>query len=115
MKAMAIAAALIFSAGAAYAQAGGMPVTTGGGTCIPTRDIDHTHAVDATNVLFYLKNGAIYHNTLPAPCPGLKLHGFSFVAHDTDEVCSNGQGIRVMETNQVCMLGAFTPEQPTHS
>ena len=74
-----------------------------------TRDIDHTHTVDVNNVQFVMRNGQVWNNALPAPCPGLKMHGFSFVAHDTDEVCSNGQGIRVLVTNQVCQLGTFTP------
>ncbi len=114
MKIVAIAAAFVFAAGAAYAQSGGMSATTAGGTCLQTRDIDHTHAVDATNVLFYMKNGAVWQNALPAPCPGLKMHGFSFVARDTDEVCSNGQGIRVLVTDQVCQLGTFTQQAPAH-
>jgi hypothetical protein len=113
MKTVAIAAAFVFAAGAAYAQAGGM--NTGAGTCLQTRDIDHTHPVDATHVLFYMKNGAVWQNTLPAPCPGLNFHGFSFVAHDTDQVCSNAQGIRVLVTNQVCELGAFVPAGGTHT
>ncbi|HEY2070805.1 MAG TPA: hypothetical protein VGG48_14720 [Rhizomicrobium sp.] len=115
MKIVAIAAALVFAAGTAYAQGGSMSMSAGGGsTCLQTRDIDHTHAVDANNVLFYMKNGAVWHNALPAPCPGLKFHGFSFVARDTDEVCSNAQGIRVLVTDQVCQLGAFTPQSPAH-
>ena len=115
MKIMAIAASLLFVAGAAHAQSGGMPVTTGGGTCLPTRNIDHTHVVDATTVQFVMKNGTVWQNTLPAPCPGLKFHGFSFVAHGTDEVCSNGQSIRVLVTQQVCLLGDFTPAPaPVH-
>ncbi|MGH6872170.1 MAG: hypothetical protein ACREHE_11750 [Rhizomicrobium sp.] len=113
MKAMAIAAALVFMSGAAGAA--GMSATTGGGTCLRTRDIDHTHAVDATTVMFYMKNGAVWQNALPAPCPGLKFHGFSYVAHDTEEVCSNAQGIRVLVTNQVCQLGTFTPAGGPHT
>ncbi len=108
MKIMAIAASFLFVAGAACAQSGGMPVTTAGGTCLPTRDIDHTHVVDATTVQFVMKNGAVWQNALAAPCPGLKFHGFTFVTHGADEVCSDGQGIRVLVTQQVCQLGAFT-------
>jgi hypothetical protein len=109
MKTVAIAAALIFASGSAFAQSGAMSTTAGDKTCLQTRDIDHTHAVDATNVLFYMKNGKVWQNHLAGPCPGLKFHGFSFVARGTDEVCSNEQGIRVLVTDQVCQLGAFTP------
>ncbi|HTQ14043.1 MAG TPA: hypothetical protein VMH86_09220 [Rhizomicrobium sp.] len=114
MKSMAIAAAFLFVAGATGANAG-MSATTGGGTCLQIRDVDHTHVVDATTVEFHMKNGAVWTNKLPAPCPGLKFHGFSYVAHDTDEVCSNSQGIRVLVTDQVCQLGAFTPAGGPHS
>lgn len=112
MKIMAIAASFLFVAGAAYAQSGGMPVTTAGGTCIPTRDIDHTHVVDVSTVQFVMKNGTVWQNNLAAPCPGLKFHGFTFVTHDADEVCSNGQSIRVLVTQQACQLGAFS-QMPT--
>ena len=63
MKIAAIAAAIVFSAGAAAAQSGGMSTTAGDKTCLQTRDIDHTHAVDATNVLFYMRNGQIWQST----------------------------------------------------
>jgi hypothetical protein len=107
MKAMAIAALLAFTA-AASAQPAMRPASA----CLYVRDIDHTHVVDANTLLFYMRNGAIWKNTLAGPCPALKFHGFSFTAHDTEEVCSNAQGIRVIETGQVCALGAFTPYTP---
>ncbi len=59
MKTVAIAAALVFIAGAATAQSGGMSTTAGGKTCLQARYIDHTRAVDATNVLFYMRNGEV--------------------------------------------------------
>jgi hypothetical protein len=107
MKAMAIGLAFVFAAGAAVAQ-----TAPANDTCLNTRDIDHTHAVDATTVLFYMRDHTVWKNTLTSPCPGLKFHGFGFVAHDTDRVCSNGQAIRVLVTDQVCALGAFTPATP---
>jgi hypothetical protein len=105
MKAMAIAAAFVFAAGAAAAQ----PATRPASTCLYVRDIDHTHAADATTLLFYMRNGAVWQNRLAAPCPGLKLHGFTLIGHDTDQVCSNAQGITVIDTHEVCALGPFTP------
>jgi hypothetical protein len=106
MKTMAIAAMFVFIAGAAAAQPA--PAST----CLYVRDIDHTHAMDANTLLFYMRNGAVWKNTLAGPCPGLKFHGFAYTAHDTDQVCSNGQGITVVETHEVCALGAFTPYTP---
>jgi hypothetical protein len=106
MKAMAIAVAFAFTAGAAFAQPAPAHV------CLSVRDIDHTHAVDASTLLFYMRNGTVWQNKLPGPCPGLLFHGFAFTAHYTDEVCSNAQGISVIVTQQVCQLGPFTPYMP---
>lgn len=77
----------------------------------PTGSIDHTHVVDARTILFYMRDGKIWKNELPSPCPGLLFHGFSFVTHQ-DEVCSNAQGIQVVETGQVCQLGTFSSYTP---
>jgi hypothetical protein len=78
--------------------------------CIQVSRIDHTHVVDAKNVLFYMKNGKIWHNGLQNACPALNFHGFVMnVSGGVDTVCSNQQSIKVIETGEVCMLGEFTP------
>jgi hypothetical protein len=111
MKTMAIAAAFVFTAGAAFAQ----PAMPPPNVCLQVRDIDHTHAVDANTLLFYMRNGAVWQNKLPGSCRGLLFHGFAFTALDTDEVCSNAQGISVIVTHQVCQLGPVTPYAPAGS
>ena len=73
--------------------------------------IDHTHAVDANTVLFYMKNGDVWKNTLKGPCPGLLYHGFTFVSRYS-EVCANATPIQVIVTGEVCQLGNFTPVTP---
>lgn len=91
----------------------GAGTTTGGGTCLWTWQIDHTHYVAPRTVMFYMKDGRIWQNTLKGPCPGLAFHGFSYVLH-TDQICSNEVGIRVLQTGEVCSLGAFSPSaRPT--
>lgn len=101
----------LFAAVAASAQpAPGHPV------CIrpfdlPTGSVDHTHVVDPKTILFYMRDGKIWKNSLPSACPGLMFHGFSFLTYQ-DEVCSNAQGIQVIETGEVCQLGAFTSYAP---
>ena len=80
--------------------------------CLWTYMIDHTTTVDPTTVVFHMKNGAAWKNTLQAPCPGLKFHGFVYTVRGTDQICSNMQTIRVIETNQTCALGTFTPAVP---
>ncbi|HUO91389.1 MAG TPA: hypothetical protein VMU22_00625 [Rhizomicrobium sp.] len=77
----------------------------------PTGNIDHTKIVDPQTILFYMRDGKIWKNTLRGPCRGLEFHGFSFVTH-YDELCSNAVAIQVIDTGQVCQLGYFTPYTP---
>lgn len=77
----------------------------------PHGSIDHTQVVDAKTILFFMRDGKIWKNTLQAPCRGLEMHGFVFVNH-MDEVCSNAQSIEVMQTHEICRLGEFTAYTP---
>jgi len=43
----------------------------GGERCIDTRRISSTDVVDAHNILFYMRGGVIYRNTLPHKCTAL--------------------------------------------
>lgn len=79
--------------------------------CLWTYLIDHTSTLDPSTILFHMRNGKIWKNTLPVPCPALKFHGFSFLTQD-EYVCSNMQSIAVIETHEACMLGAFEPYVP---
>jgi hypothetical protein len=81
-------------------------------TCLQTRMIDHTSVQDSRTVLFHMKDGKTWRNTLTAACPSLRFHGFAVNLH-RDEICSRGQSISVLETHEVCMLGQFSPE-PAH-
>ncbi|MEI9984300.1 MAG: DUF6491 family protein [Aliidongia sp.] len=83
--------------------------------CLRTDMIDNTSIPDDSTILFHMKDGKIWKNSLPFNCPGLKNQGgFEFTA-SFYEVCSNAQAIRVLRQNSQCMLGAFTPyvEPPT--
>ena len=106
MNAMAIVAAFAFTASTAFAQPAPANV------CLNVRDIDHTHAVDPSTLLFYMRNGTVWQNKLPARCGGLMFRGFTFTVRDIEEICSNALGIRVIQTDQVCQLGTFTPYTP---
>jgi len=76
--------------------------------CLEAYLIDHTHVVNASTVLFYMRNGKIWQSNLPTPCPGLLMHGFVAKAGYT-EICGGAQGITVIQTGEVCQLGPFTP------
>lgn len=76
-----------------------------------TGSLDHTKVLNPTTIVFYMRDGKVWKNTLKAPCPALQFHGFSYVTHQ-DEVCSNAQAIQVLVTGEICQLGEFTPYTP---
>ncbi len=77
-------------------------------TCLYTPRIDHTQVLDSRTLLFHMKGGKIWKNTLKSDCSGLRFHGFVYTTHDMN-LCANQQSIRVLESGSVCMLGAFEP------
>lgn len=84
----------------------------GNDVCLDADHIDHTVVVDDQTVLFYMRGGKIWKNTLQRKCPSLKFEqGFSEDIRG-DEVCSNRQMIQVLQTGASCSLGAFTPYTP---
>jgi hypothetical protein len=78
---------------------------------VPNEPIPRTKILDPQNILFYTREGQIWKNTLKTPCRGLMFHGFVVVGRQ-DEICSNATSIRVIESNETCQLGAFTPYTP---
>ena len=86
--------------------------TAGNGVCLPTAQIDHTEIVNESAIVFFMKDGKTYMNSMRIPCPSLKMEdGFAYTA-DVAEVCSNSQTIRVLRSGNFCELGQFTPFQP---
>jgi hypothetical protein len=112
-----VAAALTLSVAAAQGGTdvgtnNGMDLSQSAGTvCLNSQQVDYTHVADANTVLFHMKDGKIWKNSLKASCPGLLLHGFSYLTH-YDEICSNQVPIEVQKTGATCTLGAFTPYSP---
>ncbi|MBU6442896.1 MAG: hypothetical protein KGR48_03205 [Alphaproteobacteria bacterium] len=113
MKAIAIGSLIASLAlGAAWAQgAPPQPQKHTPPVCLWTYMIDHTHTVDAKTLLFYMKGGKIWKNTLQNRCPSLTFHGFAYITRD-GQICSNQQVIYVLQTHEVCMLGTFEPYTP---
>jgi hypothetical protein len=98
-------------AGAAIAACTALPAMAAP-VCIVSRLIDHTSVQDSKTVLFHMKDGKVWRNTLQNPCPSLNFHGFVMNMGPVDTVCSNQQSIRVLKTNETCMLGEFVPNTP---
>ena len=87
----------------------------GGERCIDTRRISRTEIVDAENILFYMRGGAIYRNTLSHKCTALaREKRFSYKTSmsrlcDVDVITvlySMGSGLT---SGPSCGLGKFYP------
>jgi hypothetical protein len=86
--------------------------TPGNGVCLATAQIDHTDIVNDSAIVFFMKDGKAYMNTMRIPCSSLKMEdGFGYTT-DAAEVCSNSQTIRVLRSGNFCELGQFTPFTP---
>ncbi len=112
MKATIVAAAFAALGLAASTGHAGVAETTAKPVCIHSRDIDHTVVPDSRTILFYMRGGKIWKNTLVNDCVGLKFDGFVYAPTPPDEICDNMQTIRVVRQGSVCMMGAFTPYTP---
>ncbi len=76
--------------------------------CISGTDIESTSVPDDNTIVYHLRNGQVWKNTLKATCPSLKFeHAFTEVIR-ASEICANAQMIRVHETGSICALGDFT-------
>jgi hypothetical protein len=85
---------------------------SGNGVCLATAQIDHTDIVNDSAIVFFMKDGKAYMNTMRIPCSSLKMEdGFAYMT-DAAEVCSNSQTIRVLRSGNFCELGQFTPFTP---
>jgi hypothetical protein len=118
MKALALVAATL-TLSLAAAQGGtdvgtdnGMDLTQSAGTiCLNPQQVYYTHVVDANTVEFHMKDGNIWKNSLKTACPGLLMHGFTYLTH-YDEICANQVPIQVLKTGATCTLGSFTRTSP---
>lgn len=100
-------------AAAAIAVCAALPALAAAPVCLQTYRIDHTSVLDSKTIIFHMKDGKQWKNTLMNACPSLNFHGFIMnVRGGSDEVCSNQQSIKVLESGNICMMGEFTPYTP---
>jgi hypothetical protein len=81
----------------------------GGNVCLNVTEILTSQAVDNKTIIYRMKDGKVWRNTLAAPCPELvsfSAGSYSQVLH-TDYLCANTQHITV-KSGMVCRLGEFT-------
>jgi hypothetical protein len=78
--------------------------------CIDTRDIVSSKSDDGKVMVFQMKNGQTLINRLQGRCPDLKFNGFVWQLPSSDtKVCENEKSFQVLQSGQICMLGAFEP------
>jgi hypothetical protein len=88
------------------AQALSPPQTAG--VCLNGTDIEYTQTPNDQTVVFHMRDGKVWRNTLKTPCPNLKFeHAFSETIRG-GQICANQQIIRVQQTGNFCALGDFT-------
>ncbi|HEY8949621.1 MAG TPA: hypothetical protein VIM56_12110 [Rhizomicrobium sp.] len=103
-----VVAVTIAALGAGSASAESDMSRAAGNRCLAATDVDHTHVVDQSNILFYMRNGEVWKTHLTPTCVGLKMSGFVMVGHP-DQFCANAQTIQVINGGAICQLGNFTP------
>src|SRR5215467_4285032 len=104
--ALAIGALLaVLAAGTAEADS---TAGAAGPACLQASLVDSTGVIDDRTILFHMRNGTVWKNTLRESCPNLQFQrGFSQIVRG-DEICANKQVISVLGTHNPCQLGDFT-------
>jgi hypothetical protein len=76
--------------------------------CLSATSVEGTTVVDNNHILFRMKDGKVWENTLKQDCPNLKFYrGFSEVV-EAGQICANEQEISVLQSRNPCFLGDFT-------
>ena len=112
MKKITILSALLAAGAALAAPAAQAQDARPSPICLQSERIDRTDVVNPKEILFRMKDGTVYRSDLRTPCTSLRFNGFVYVT-PMDEVCG-AQSIRVLRTNQVCVLGNFMLEKTPH-
>jgi len=77
--------------------------------CLNPQDIKFTQTKDSKTIVFQMRDGSAWVNTLIAPCPNLVSSGSAWTQTvHSDFICANKQQITLIQTGNVCRLGAFT-------
>lgn len=109
--------ALIVAAGATHAPRAQAQAPNVAQACVYRPNIDHTRVLDDRTILFFMRDRAIYQNTLKDQCYSLKsVNRFAYGEASLHRICA-GNWISVIQSvtpgaisqNNSCRLGAFVP------
>jgi hypothetical protein len=83
--------------------------------CLSAYRIDHTDVPDDGQILFTMRDHAVYQAKMIDKCVGLRLDSRGFTYEPTpgsDEICANLFTIRLNTSGAVCMVGDITRIKP---
>jgi hypothetical protein len=94
--------------------AGASPAMADARICINTRDITSSKPdKDGSSILFKMRDGTQWRNTLQGRCPDLAYEGFAWSVRNPDNsVCENEESLKVLQSAEVCQLGKFEKVTP---
>ena len=77
---------------------------------------DTTPQNDGRAIVFTMKDGSQWRNTLIGRCPDLKFNGFVWAVRNPGAtVCENENALTVIRSGETCVLGKFTQIRPPRS
>jgi len=81
--------------------------------CLDNYRIENTSIPDNHTIIFYMRDGTAWRNTLKNSCPNLRFSGFVYKDRGgVSEYCANLTVVRVIDSGEPCMLGEFSKVAP---
>jgi hypothetical protein len=106
IRSLVAAAVLLAPSAATPVQAADAPKV-----CLNASEIQRTEVPDDRTIIFHMRDGKVWRNSLRTVCPMLKVSPYTQKLNG-DLVCSNQQFIHVTLTGDDCVLGDFSPLPP---
>lgn len=89
----------------------GLTPALGAPICLDINRIQNTTIPNARTIVFHMKDGSAWRNTLRNACPDLRFWGFVFVDRGSlNQICSNQDAIKIINSGEICLLGSFARE-----
>jgi hypothetical protein len=81
--------------------------------CLDNYRIESTSIPDSRTIIFHMRDGTAWRNTLKNSCPNLRFSGFVYKDRGgVSEYCANLTVVRVIDSGEPCMLGEFSKVAP---
>ncbi len=86
--------------------------------CLKSSDVSYTKVMNDREILFYMRGGSVFKNTMQTDCKGLGYERGFYYVQENEKICSNQEQIEVMSRGTICPLGQFSsfdPNKPDES